>query len=63
MRPPHETACEHERFEPYSDPPEEEADDGELDEIDPDDPRWEPFIADDEERNPEPEYGDFWPTE
>ena len=31
-----------------------------LEEIDPDDPRWDAFIADDDERDPQPEYGDFW---
>jgi hypothetical protein len=36
---------------------------GEFDEIDPDDPRWDAFIADDDERDPEPEYGDFWPID
>ena len=25
--------------------------------------RWEAFIADDDERDPQPEYGDFWPNE
>lgn len=31
-----------------------------LDEIDPDDERWDAFIADDDERDPQPGYGDFW---
>ena len=31
-----------------------------LDEIDPDDERWDAFIADDDERDPQPDYGDFW---
>jgi len=34
-----------------------------LDEIDPDDQRWNAFIADDDERDPQPEYGDFWPED
>jgi hypothetical protein len=38
-------------------------DSSELDEIDPDDPRWDAFIADDDERDPQPDYGDFWPED
>jgi hypothetical protein len=39
----------------------EEADDfSDLDEIDPDDERWEAFLADIDESDPQPEYGDFW---
>jgi hypothetical protein len=32
-----------------------------LDEIDPDDERWDAFLADDDELDPTPEPGDFWP--
>ena len=39
----------------------DEADeDSELDQIDPDDERWEAFILDDDEWDPQPGYGDFW---
>jgi hypothetical protein len=34
--------------------------DSELDQIDPDDERWDAFIADVDERDPQPEHGDFW---
>jgi hypothetical protein len=34
--------------------------DSELDQIDPDDERWDAFIADDDEWDPQPEHGDFW---
>jgi hypothetical protein len=33
----------------------------ELNEIDPDDPYWDAFLADDDELDPQPEPGDFWP--
>jgi hypothetical protein len=29
-------------------------------EIDPDDERWDAFLLDDDDENPQPEYGDFW---
>jgi hypothetical protein len=32
-------------------------------EIDLDDERWETFLADEDERDPQPEHGDFWPGE
>jgi hypothetical protein len=39
----------------------EEPDDfSDLDEIDPDDERWEAFLADIDESDPQPEHGDFW---
>jgi hypothetical protein len=63
MRPKHETEHAEDWREPFPTPSEEDADDSELDQIDPDDPRWDAFIPDDDERNPQPEYGDFWPTE
>jgi hypothetical protein len=34
-----------------------------LHEINPDDDRWEVFVPDDDERDPQPDYGDFWPEE
>lgn len=37
--------------------------DDEATEINPDDPRWDAFLADDDELDPEPEYGDFWPED
>ena len=43
--------------------PDDVDDSSELDEIDPDDPRWDAFIADDDERDPQPDYGDFWPED
>jgi hypothetical protein len=44
-------------------PNDEPDDSSELDKIDPDDPRWDAFIADDDERDPQPEPGDFWPAD
>jgi hypothetical protein len=41
-------------------PPEEPS---ELDEIDLNDERWEAFLADDDERDPQPQPGDFWPED
>ena len=42
--------------------PEPEPDDpSDLDMIDLDDERWETFLADDDELDPTPEPGDFWP--
>jgi len=38
--------------------PDEESADPE--EVDPDDERWEAFVLDDDEFDPQPEYGDFW---
>jgi hypothetical protein len=38
-------------------------DSSELDDIDPDDQRWDAFIADDDERDPQPELGDFSPLD
>jgi hypothetical protein len=52
-------ADEYDRRQPIDDPDEA----SELDEIDPDDARWDAFIADDDERDPQPEYGDFWPAD
>jgi hypothetical protein len=34
-----------------------------LDEFDRDDERWDAFLADDDERDPQPEFGDFWITD
>jgi hypothetical protein len=31
-----------------------------AEEVDPDDERWEAFVLDDDEFDPQPEYGDFW---
>jgi len=52
-------------FENHDDPDGSERwddtdDTSELDEIDPDDHRWNAFIPDDDECDPQPEYGDFW---
>ncbi|HEX3602032.1 MAG TPA: hypothetical protein VHU84_17900, partial [Lacipirellulaceae bacterium] len=38
-------------------------DSSEFDDIDPDDQRWDAFIADDDERDPQPELGDFSPLD
>ena len=35
-------------------------DPSELDEIDLDDQRWEAFLADEDELDPQPDHGDFW---
>jgi hypothetical protein len=43
-----------------TDEPDESTD---LDDIDPDDERWDAFIADDDERDPQPDHGDFWPAD
>lgn len=43
------------------DTPTENIDDpSELDEIDLDDQRWEAFLADEDERDPQPGHDDFW---
>jgi hypothetical protein len=63
MRPTHETAPENDENEADAYAPAGDSEDSEWDEIDPDDPRWDAFVADDDERNPEPEYGDFWPED
>lgn len=44
-------------------PLDEPDDSSDLDDIDPDDERWDAFIADDDERDPQPNYGDFWPED
>lgn len=50
---------------PGDDPPEPD-DPSDLDELElpcTDDASWEVFIADDDERDPQPEWGDFWNDE
>jgi hypothetical protein len=42
-------------------PSDEPEDPSELEEIDPDDECWDAFIADEDELDPDPEHGDFWP--
>jgi hypothetical protein len=54
-----ETSNDSPRLAP-TDEPDESSD---LDEIDPDDERWDAFIVDDDERDPQPDYGDFWPED
>jgi hypothetical protein len=39
----------------------DDADD--VDDIDPDDDHWDAFLADEDELDPEPELGDFWPED
>ena len=34
-----------------------------LDNIDPDDDHWDAFLADEDELDPSPEFGDFWPDD
>ena len=50
--------------EEYEFPPEELTEPSDLEELDfpefDDDARWDAFIADDDERDPRPEPGDFW---
>jgi hypothetical protein len=58
----HETDDATEQQEPFYTSADGDGEDSELDEIDPDDPRWDAFIADDDERDPQPDYGDFWPA-
>lgn len=53
------TADEPDQPAPHDEPDES----SDLDEIDPDDERWDVFIADDDERDPQPDYGDFWPAD
>ncbi|HEX4413418.1 MAG TPA: hypothetical protein VH107_07290 [Lacipirellulaceae bacterium] len=59
----HETDDAADRQEPPFTSTDGDFEDSELDEIDPDDPRWDAFIADDDERDPQPEHGDFWPAD
>ena len=60
----HQSTSEEPREELEDDKTADHVDDSsELDEIDPDDPRWDAFIADDDERDPQPDYGDFWPED
>ena len=56
----HESTSEEPQEDFDNDEAPEDDDSSELDEIDPDDPRWDAFIADDDERDPQPDYGDFW---
>jgi hypothetical protein len=63
MRSTHDIEHENDQYDPDSNPPAKNGEDSEWDEIDPDDPCWDAFVADDDERNPEPEFGDFWPAE
>jgi hypothetical protein len=63
MRPKHETELGEDAYESFHAAPEDDADDSELDQVDPDDQRWDAFIPDDDERDPQPEYGDFWPAD
>lgn len=48
-----EDGFEYARLDDLDDP-------SELDEIDLDDERWEAFLADEDELNPQPDHGDFW---
>lgn len=56
--PDHEDEFQHGDLE---DSRSDELDDpSELDEIDLDDERWEAFLADEDELDPQPDHGDFW---
>ena len=48
---------------PWFDPEDDCDDVGEFDELDPDDPHWDAFLADDDELDPQPAPGDFWPAD
>ena len=62
MRPNHKTEHAEACREPVPTTPEEDAVDSEVDQLDPDDPWWDALILDDDDRDPQPEYGDFWPN-
>lgn len=47
---------------PFFDLPDDETEESDLDQVDPDDPQWDALIPEDDERDPQPEYGDFWPA-
>ncbi len=46
---------------PWFDPDDDLDDLNEPEELDLDDPHWDAFLADDDELDPEPAPGDFWP--
>ena len=48
---------------PWFDPDDEFDDVDDSDELDLDDPHWDAFLADDDELDPEPAPGDFWPAD
>lgn len=51
------------RAYPWLDPDDEDLDDlAEPNELDVDNPHWDAFLADDDELDPQPAPGDFWPT-
>ncbi len=54
-----ESSADNDPFVPNGEP----EDSNELDELDPDDECWDAFLADDDERDSQPEYGDFWPAD
>jgi hypothetical protein len=48
---------------PWFDPDDDSDDLNEPEELDLDDPHWDAFLADDDELDPQPAPGDFWPAD
>jgi hypothetical protein len=60
---PNEESWPHEPAEAAQLPAVESDEPSDVDDIDPDDDRWDAFLVDEDELDPMPELGDFWPED